>query len=612
MSSFLSQLIGQETGLVKQRISESLAKKMAKAQKKESKWRGLSSVLKTVANIALPGVGGAILGAAIDPIGRHFGAGARKSDIKASGDENIFGGRKAFKTARTGLQDAIDDYKQKNITNSILGYAGSELGGAALEKLGGGLKGAFTKGGMFSANPMDKGVGMSSMLEGGNAFADLQGTGFSMPSYNASSSIGMGSTSGVSPFSIANYEEGGEVKSSNPFRKSQESGEQWWNNLVSGRKRMSNLAPNLQKSISENLNKNIGSESVSNMLNRLPSQNLNISPLEQRGEDIFSSSNLFDSIQKVPESGLNLPEGVSQMSRYAEGGTHNLQAIIDSLMENPSDAKYLDDLGYTPEMLKNYASSKMPTFEQGGMVQKYQEGGQIRRMMPSKRETYTDSGGFTKTREILPAYPVWDTYEYDGINWKKTGTGLKTNPNLKTVTKAEMDKWRDEGRTENVGSSYMATQGEGINEFLRTPAVAAQINQARAGNAGAMENLVEMAKQMVPEYANMKNKDIRGALEKNLTHVDIYGQGYQDVLSSGQTTLEGLQTNVQGARAQASSGAATSGIRTGGGGFRGADSISENLYAQVGDTYSGMQKGIQDEFDESFGGFETSILGING
>ena len=173
MSSFLSQLIGQETGLVKQRISESLAKKMAKAQKKESKWRGLSSVLKTVANVALPGVGGAILGAAIDPIGRHFGAGARKSDIKASGDENIFGGRKAFKTARTGLQDAIDDYKQKNITNSILGYAGSALGGAALEKLGGGLKGAFTKGGMFSANPMDKGVGMSSMLEGGNAFADL-------------------------------------------------------------------------------------------------------------------------------------------------------------------------------------------------------------------------------------------------------------------------------------------------------------------------------------------------------------------------------------------------------------------------------------------------------
>ena len=33
-SNFLSQLIGKETGLVKERISESLAKKMAKAQKK--------------------------------------------------------------------------------------------------------------------------------------------------------------------------------------------------------------------------------------------------------------------------------------------------------------------------------------------------------------------------------------------------------------------------------------------------------------------------------------------------------------------------------------------------------------------------------------------------
>ena len=175
-----------------------------------------------------------------------------------------------------------------------------------------------------------------------------------------------------------------------------------------------------------------------------------------------------------------------------------------------------------------------------------------------------------------------------------------------------MDKWRDEGRTEDVGSSYMATQGEGINEFLRTPAVAQQVNQAVAGNEGAMENLVEMARQMIPEYANSHNKDIRKALETNLTSIDLYGQGYQDVLSGTQTTLEGLQTSAQGARAQASSGAATSGIRTGGGGFRGADSISENLYAQAGEAYSGMQKGIQSEFDESFGGFETSILGIDG
>lgn len=448
MSSFLSQLIGQETGLVKQRISESLAKKMAKAQKKESKWRGLSSVLKTVANVALPGVGGAILGAAIDPIGRHFGAGARKSDIKASGDENIFGGRKAFKTARTGLQDAIDDYKQKNITNSILGYAGSALGGAALEKWGGGLKDALGFGGKNPALQQQA-------LNMQNAQGAGRGTGFIMDS----------------------LEEG------------------------------------------------VGSE----------------------------------------WSGTGLTE--------------------------------------------------MYGYEQGGMVQKYENGGGVQQNAQKKRTQFKnvrvepDNPYNKEMKKVM--IDVWDTYQYDGINWNKTGTS-ETNPNYQNLTQGQMDKWRDEGRTENVGSSYMATQGEGINEFLRTPAVAAQINQARAGNAGAMENLVEMARQMVPEYANMKNKDIRGALEKNLTHVDIYGQGYQDVLSSGQTTLEGLQTNVQGARAQASSGAATSGIRTGGGGFRGADSISENLYAQVGDTYSGMQKNIQDEFDESFGGFETSILGING
>ena len=331
-SNFLSQLIGKETGLVKERIIESLAAKMAKAQKKEGKWRGLQSVLKTVANVALPGVGGAILGAAIDPIGRHFGAGAKASDIQATGDENLFGGRKAFTTAQEGLTGSIDEYKQANITNSIAGFAGGQMG------------------------------------------------------YNP-----------------------------------------------------------------------------------------------------------------APTGG------------YAQGGM--IQRFID-----------------------------------GGMVQKYQQGGQIQH---------------------------------------------KIAPNVR-------------------GLMATGSTGKGINDFLRTPAVANLVNNARSGDQEAMRKLIEMSRQSLPELRNIPHADLEGEFKKSLTNIDLYGQGYKDVLSGTETTLEGLQTGAQGARAQAASGAATSGIRTGGGGFKGAESISEGLHSQAGQEYGKMQKGIQSSYDESFGGLETAILGLGG
>jgi len=536
-SNFLSQLIGKETGLVKERISESLAKKMAKAQKKEGKWRGLQSVLKTVANVALPGVGGAILGAAIDPIGRHFGAGARPSDIKATGDENIFGGRKAFKTARGGLQDAIDAYKQKNITSSILGFAGSEVGGAALEKWGGGLKDALGFGGN---NPA------------------LQQQALNMQNVQ-----GAGGTTGSGTGLIMDSLEGGV-------------GGEW------------------------------------SIPGDIPTDTFGASLPQMPTSTNMGGFNLLDSIKKVPESGLNLPTSTTlesimpALQRGTDFSSSNFENILSQINPVQASSNISQDNSIFNRYMSNISMEEMglspTTFEQGGMVQKYQEGGQIKR---TERKFNHDTNKWDTTT-------VWDTYTYDGINWNKTETGLTEDPGKTNMTKDQMDKWRDEGRTENVGSSFMATQGEGINDFLRTPAVANLVNQAKAGNAGAMENLVEMARQMIPEYAKKHNKDIRKALETNLTSIDLYGQGYQDVLSGTQTTLEGLQTGAQGARAKASSGAATSGIRTGGGGFRGADSISENLYAQAGEAYSGMQKGIQSEFDESFGGFESSILKIDG
>ena len=598
MSNFAARLAQANVGDIQTSASKKLAASMAAAQKKESKWRGLSSLIKTGANILAPGVGGFITSALIDPIGRKFGAGADRGDIQLDENYQIFGGREAIGTARQGLTDNISDYKQKSIQDALVGFGTSTFGEGLASKFSDKLgdMNPFTKGGAWSGQAMDKGVGMSNILEGGNAFADLQGTGFSMPTYAKGGEV-----------SSTNSLEKNYSSNSNPMRKSQESGEQFWNNLVSGRKRQSNFAPNLQKSISENLNKSIGSESVSNMLSRLPSQNLNISPLEQRGENIFSSPNFLDSIQKVPESGLNLPEGVSQMSRYAEGGTHNLEDVINSLMKNPSDARYLDDLEYTPEMLKNYASSKMPTYEQGGMVQKYEEGGQIaRQTWRTNQVKNEETGQMESSRDRTTVY---DTYDYDGINWNKTGTSNNQDPQRNIMTKAEMDNYRSEDRTQNVGSQYMEGTSEvGINEFLKTPATAALVDRARSGDEGAMENLIEMLRQQRPEMADKSNEELRLALGKTLTSVDLYGQGYQDVLGKTDQTLSGMNKEVQGARAGMASQAATSGIRTGTGGFKGESSLSEGLYNQVGQEYKNMQRGIKDEFEGSFGGLESSFL----
>jgi hypothetical protein len=243
-------------------------------------------------------------------------------------------------------------------------------------------------------------------------------------------------------------------------------------------------------------------------------------------------------------------------------------------------------------------------YEQGGMVKKYVEGGEVD---PYKSQIARHQNVYDPETETWDMGTVYDTYAYDGVNWQKTGT-VDDNPNFTPMSSEQMAQYRSEDRTIDVGARFMATQGGGINEFLRSPKVANLINQARTGDNWAMENLVELARQSVPELANKTNEDLRTQFKKTLTHIDLYGDDYKGVMGDTSKTLGEFQDTAQTTRAKTSSMAALSGIRTGTGGFRGDKSISENLYSQIGDEYSNMQKGIKSGFEDSFGAFEQALL----
>jgi hypothetical protein len=157
MSNFGLKLQNQNKKDIQKRISRNLAAVMGREQKKEGKWRGLSGILKTAANLALPGLGGAAIGAVIDPIGRSLGQGADLSKLKAGKGNTIFGGREGYSTARRGLEKSLKEYRDKTISDSVTGAAtGTVLKGLSNKlDLKGKLFGKFGK------------------LDGGGDYADM-------------------------------------------------------------------------------------------------------------------------------------------------------------------------------------------------------------------------------------------------------------------------------------------------------------------------------------------------------------------------------------------------------------------------------------------------------
>ena len=170
--------------------------------------------------------------------------------------------------------------------------------------------------------------------------------------------------------------------------------------------------------------------------------------------------------------------------------------------------------------------------------------------------------------------------------------------------------YQEGGQVNRVNKLYMDDASEfGLQEFLRTPMLANLINSARSGNQKALMDIVTIVKQSRPEIA-ASNQELMESIKKGLPKIDIYGEGYEQVLSQTDSALTGLTQRAQAQRANVASQAAQSGIRTGSGGFRGADAISEGLYRGTEDVYSKMQQGIQDEFDKSFVDFERLITSV--
>jgi hypothetical protein len=265
-------------------------------------------------------------------------------------------------------------------------------------------------------------------------------------------------------------------------------------------------------------------------------------------------------------------------------------------------------------------------YKDGGMVKKYEEGGQV--------DDWGTDVGMIRRKVVGMNTEIW---KYDGTNWNKIdsykSSRQSTDPaeqteeeiakaeanNAKitqystapTITQHDMDTYRSAARTQAVGGTYMeSTSDIGVNDFLRNPRTAELMKQVRQGNEGALANLVEMARQLRPELAGRNNADIANEIKKMIPQVDLYGQDYQDTLAGAGTALEGLTGEAQGMRAQAASQAAQTGIRTGAGGFRGGDKISEGLYSQASDIYGQMQSDIKTGFEKEFEDVETMFMGL--
>ena len=492
--SFLSQLMQVRKQDLQKASAEKLAAQLEREQAQEKGWRGISSVLSTIANVALPGVGGAITGALMNPLGRAFGAGGSSEDIHLSDRHKMYGGKKALETAKTGLDKSKSDYAKSALMGSALGFLGGEVGGKLLGKAGEAWKGSgvgkaltgidesMTQGlmGLFESSPqIAEGIkGVSKSLAAptiGNLYTQSKGTSAFDPSF---------SLLPESQYAPSTYQQGGMVQDKgleegdinylkqlqdeelgavNPMMQSSENENQWWNKLLATR-------PSYKQDEYERLSK-------------------------------------------------GLPEKQSPF-------LNTLQGLYDVMRK---DAE----------------------FKNGMIIPKFAAGGGIQ--VDEEQQSNT--------------------------------------PNVPNV------------------SNYFATQSEvGINDFLRTPAVASLINEARTGSPEAMANLVQMMRQMRPDMTEGKeDKDLSDMIGENLAAVDIYGQDYQDVVGGAQTTLQGLTGKAQAQRGQIASQAAQTGIRTGGGGFKGASTLSDQLYRKAEEEYKRMQTGITGAFDKSFGDFESMI-----
>jgi len=151
--------VAEQIALMKSRVNDlniASSRKLAEQQKATAKKEGwfdmVTGGIKTGLNLLLPGTGN-IVGAFVDPIARAAGLGADPSDIDLSERYEMFGGKEAETTTREGLEEAIKKKSSQSLINSIVGFAGGELGGKLLggigDKLGvtaldQGLSGALT------------------------------------------------------------------------------------------------------------------------------------------------------------------------------------------------------------------------------------------------------------------------------------------------------------------------------------------------------------------------------------------------------------------------------------------------------------------------------------
>ena len=244
----------------------------------------------------------------------------------------------------------------------------------------------------------------------------------------------------------------------------------------------------------------------------------------------------------------------------------------------------------------------IPSYKQGGIVQRFVDGGTVQKYGEGGTVDYYAMSD----EQLIEEYKARGATKYELDVFRNA----LSNPDhdwagVKDAVIKGLETTRGYEGEADVDALTTSSE-EGINEFLRTPELAALINLAKTGDEDAISQLVEVARQQRPELREKNTEDLTTELLGQLKEIDVYGQDYKDVATEAGQQVQGLK-----GQAVASAGLGSMTAATGvGAGQRQARKVSGSLSSSLSDIYSKRDIGFEDVIEGSFGSFESAVTSV--